>query len=723
MNLDPIFKPRSIAVVGASRQPGTIGHQVLANLIQYGFTGAVYPINPRADAVHSIRAYPAISAVPDHIDLAVIAVPKERVLDVARECGEAGVRSLVVITAGFREIGGAGIEREQQLMEIVERYGMRMVGPNCMGVLNTDPDIALNATFAPCMPPAGTTAFLSQSGALGLSVLDYASEYGIGISQFASIGNKPDVSGNDLLLQWEHDPAVRVILMYVENFGDPQSFLEIASRITRTKPIIVLKSGRSLLGAHAAASHTGALAASDLAVDALLAQAGVLRAASVEELFDMAIAFTAHELPRSRRTAVLTNSGGPGILVVDALEPYGLELVDLHETTVARLQKILPAEASLRNPLDMIASATPAAYSVALDALLRDPNVDAVISIFTPPLGVQQTAVAEAIVAASAAVPHKPVITVLMGREGLLRGRTELTDAGIPAYVFPESAARGLAALNRRAEWLRRSTTAATFGDVDPDAARALVHQVVAAGQSKLNELDALALMRCYGVPVAAAALATTPTEAAAAAVAIGFPVVMKIVSPDIMHKTDVGGVRTNLRTEADVAVAFAQIRDAAHAAGARRIDGVLVQQMIVGGAELIVGVTRDPHFGALVMFGLGGIYAEALRDVVFRIAPLSPADADDMINGIRAQKILNGMRGQPAADRALLRDVLCRVAQLAVDVEEIQELDLNPLLVTTAGLVAVDARVRVEAAQLMARSNTIMTTKPITVDDVAMSA
>ncbi|HEY0305363.1 MAG TPA: acetate--CoA ligase family protein [Longimicrobiales bacterium] len=694
--LDPIFRPRSIAVVGASRSPTTIGHKLVSNLVTYGYTGAVYPINPKADSIHSIKAYPSIGAVPDPVDLAVISVPKELVLAVAEECGQAGVKALVVITAGFREIGGEGVEREKKLMAIVERWGMRMVGPNCMGVLNTDPAVSMNATFAPCMPPAGSTAFLSQSGALGLSVLDYASEYGIGISQFASIGNKPDVSGNDLLLQWEDDPAVSVILMYVENFGNPRKFLKIASRVTRKKPIIVLKSGRSQVGAHAAASHTGALAASDLAVDALLAQAGVLRAQSMEELFDMAMAFSVQKLPASRRTAVLTNSGGPGILVVDALEPHGLELVELDSSTVERLRTVLPVEASLRNPLDMIASATPSSYRIALESLLQDPNVDAVISIFVPPLGVQQTAVADSIIAAAATNADKAVISVLMGREGLPQGRAELADAHIPAYVFPESAARGLAALNRQREWLERCHEATPPLPVDREKAFSIVQRVLARGDTKLSEMEALELLNCYGIAAAPAQLAKSEAQAEAIARSMDGPVVMKIVSPQIMHKTDVGGVRVGVRAE-DVPAAYSGIVESARAAVSdAQVEGVLVQAMVSGGRELIAGVTRDPLFGPLVMFGLGGIYAEALRDVSFRIAPLSSADADDLVNGIRARKILEGMRGQPPIDRAALREVLRRVSQLAVDLPQIQELDLNPLLGFADRVVAVDARVRV---------------------------
>jgi acetate---CoA ligase (ADP-forming) len=697
-SLDPIFKPRNIAVIGASRTPGTIGNQVLANLIGFGFTGAVYPVNSHADAIHSVKAYASIRDIPDPVDLAVIALPKEHVLKVAQECGEAGVRGLVVITAGFKEIGGDGVERERELLAIVEKYGMRMVGPNCMGVLNTDPAVSMNATFAPVMPPAGQTAFVSQSGALGLSVLDYAAEYGIGISQFASIGNKPDVSGNDLLLQWEDDPMVGVILMYVENFGDPQRFLEIASRITKRKPIIVLKSGRSSIGASAAASHTGALAASDLAVDALLAQAGVLRAGSIEELFDMTMAFGVSVLPRSRRTVVLTNSGGPGILLADALEPHGLDLVELHESTVAKLRTILPPEASLRNPLDMIASANPASYRAVLEIVLADPGVDAAISVFVPPLGVEQTAVAEAIVAAAATATAKPVIAVLMGRDGLPQGRSELADARIPAYVFPESAARGLAALNRQREWLARSVASSERLCIDSEPGKNIVAAALRRGQTRLSEIEALDLMASYGIPVARAALAHSADDAERLAEAAGFPVVMKIVSPDVMHKTDVGGVRTGLGDAGEVRAAYEEIIAAvgSKVPGAN-VTGVLVQQMVRGGPELIVGVTRDPLFGPLVMFGLGGVYAEALRDVVFRIAPLSAADAHDMVTGIRSRRILEGMRGQRPVDLPALENVLRRVSQLAVELPEIAELDLNPVLPTGEGVVAVDARVRLD--------------------------
>ncbi len=699
MELDAILRPRAIAVIGASRSPDSIGRQIFANLLRYGFTGPVYPINPKATSIHSVKAYPAIGDVPERVDLAVVVVPKEHVAAVAEQCGAAGVRGLVVISAGFREIGGAGVARERELVAVVRRHGMRLVGPNCMGVLNADPAVSMNATFAPAMPPFGRAAFVSQSGALGVSVLDYAAEYAIGIAQFVSMGNKPDVSGNDLLLHWEQDPAVDVILMYVESFGNPRKFFEIASRLTKHKPIIVVKGGRSKVGARAASSHTGALAVSEAAVDAMLVQAGVLRAGSIEELFDTAMAFTGQPLPRSRRTAVVTNSGGPGILAADALESHGLELVELQAKTVAQLQPLFPEEASIRNPLDMIASATPEHYRAALDAVLADPHVDSGLAIFVPPLGVRQQDVAESIVAVAARHPTKPVLAVLMGREGLPQGRAELHRARIPAYVFPESAARALAALRRHGEWRARPDVPPRPVAVDHACAGNVLARARATGRRKLSELEALELLEAYGVRAAPTRLARDAEEAVRLAGAIGYPVVVKAVAPQILHKTDVGGVRTDIGTAVELRTACAEMVDAVtRAAPEAMIEGILVQRMIRGGRETIAGITRDPAFGPLVMFGLGGVYVEALHDVVFRIAPIQPLDAHDMLHGIRGSAILAGIRGAAAVDYAVLADVLLRLSRLAIDCPEIEELDVNPLLAFPEGAMAVDARVILSA-------------------------
>jgi acetyltransferase len=699
--LDPLLSPRSIAVIGASRSPRTMGHQILANLVGYGFTGTVYPVNPNAASIHAIKAWPSVSAIPDPVDMAVVCVPKALVPQVAEEAGQKGVRGLVVISAGFREVGGEGNAREAELVGICRRHGMRLVGPNCLGVLNADPSVSMNATFSPNMPPFGRAGFVSQSGALGLSVLAYAKEYGIGIAQFVSVGNKPDVSGNDLLVHWEDDPQIGVILMYVENFGNPRRFLEIATRVSRKKPIIVVKSGRSRTGARAASSHTGALAARDSAVDALLVQSGVLRAGSVEELFDLAMAFEGQPPPRSRQIAVLTNSGGPGILAVDALEANAMVLGELAPETVAQVRSLLPEEASLSNPLDMVASATPAKYRAALEALLADPGIEAVMAIFVPPLGVRQEDVAEAIVAAKAGHPHKPVLAVLMGRQGLPQGRAELHAVGIPAYIFPESAARAVAAMCRYHEWRDRSLPRTEVFEVDDARARAILSQARAEGRPRLNELEALDLVAAYGIPAAPAVLARTEGELVTAAAQIGYPVVLKIVAPAFVHKADVGGVRTDLGNSAEAREAFRDILSSARSTqpGAT-ITGVLVQRMVPGGRELIAGITRDPSVGPLLMFGLGGSLVEVLGDVVFRLAPIHRLDAREMVRGIRGFKLLQGVRGAPPARLDALEDVLLRLSCLASDFPEIAELDLNPLLAFPDGVMAVDARVMIAMNQ-----------------------
>jgi acetyltransferase len=693
--LDAILRPRSVAVIGASRNPRTIGSQIVANLVNDGFTGPVYPVNPSARAIHALPAWPSVAALPEPPDLAVIVVPKEAVQQVAEECVAKGVKGLVVISAGFREVGGDGVERERRLTELVRGSGTRMVGPNCLGVLNTEPAFACNATFARVMPPPGRAAFVSQSGAMGLTVLDYARSYGIGIAQFVSVGNKPDVSGNDLLAYWEHDDAVDVILMYVESFGNPRKFLDLASRIVRRKPIVLVKAGRSRAGARAASSHTGALAASDAAVDAMLTQAGVIRADSVEELFDYAMAFTGQPAPRSRRTAVVSNSGGAGILAADALDAEGLELPELAPATVERLRSLLPPEASLRNPLDMIASAGPEAYGAGLDALLADPNVDAALAMFVPPLGVRQEDVAKAIARVVPAHPGKPVLAVLMGNEGLPEGRQSLLEVQVPAYIFPESAARALAALAFWGERRVRVRTPAPEFAVDRGRGAAILESARAAGRDRLDLAAALELLEAYGVKVAAGRPAGSADEAVKVAERLGFPVALKVEAPAVSHKSDVGGVRLGLANADEVRGAYGEMLAAVgRAAPDAEIEGVLVQQMAPKGLEVIAGVHREPGFGPLVMFGLGGVFVEVVRDVAFRLAPLAVEDAHDLLDAIRGRRALDGVRGGPAVDRAALAEVLLRLSRLALDFPAITSLDLNPVMALADGAVAADARV-----------------------------
>jgi acetate---CoA ligase (ADP-forming) len=697
MPLDPFFSPRSIAVIGASRSSGTIGWQIVDNLLRHGFQGTLYPVNPAARAIHSVPAYPSVSAIPGEVDLAVVVVPKQHVEAVVEECGRKGVRAVVVISAGFREVGGSGIERERRLVELVRSHGMRLVGPNCMGVLNTAPDVSMNATFAPTMPPHGAVSFMSQSGAMGVTILDYAAEYGIGINHFVSVGNKPDVSGNDLIEFWASDAGTRVILMYLENFGNPRRFTKIARSVTRVKPIIVVKSGRSSAGALAASSHTGALAGLDIATDALLEQCGVIRVDTVEELFDLAMAFGELPIPRGNSVAIITNAGGPGIIIADACEAHGLAVRELSPETQARLRSVFPEEASVRNPVDMIASATPEGYRVALEAALDDPNVDAAIAAFVPPLGLRQEDVARAIVQVVQQQRGKPVLAVLMGRAGLPQGRAQLKEAGVPAYIFPESAARALAAMYRHRRWLERAPGAIREFAADDDAVASIIASALAAGREHLTTEEALGVLQAYGIPTAGSRVAASADEAAAAAEEVGLPAVLKVLSPDIVHKTDIGGVALDLRSAADVRAAYEAMMDRIRSVQPdARIEGVLVQRFMRGGRETIIGVSQDPAFGPLLMFGLGGIHVEALKDVTFRIHPVSDVDADEMIHSIRGFQLLEGMRGERPADLTALREAVERISQLVGRHPAIAELDINPLLALERGTLAVDARVRV---------------------------
>ncbi|MFL5383489.1 MAG: acetate--CoA ligase family protein [Longimicrobiaceae bacterium] len=695
--LDSLLAPKSIAVVGASRAPNTIGWQILDNLLRHGYTGAVYPVNPSARSVHSIPAYASVEEIPDEVEMAVVVVPKQHVCAVAEACGRKGVKGLVVISAGFREVRGEGVAREEALREVARRYGMRLVGPNCMGVLNTAPEVSMNATFAPTMPPPGPVAFMSQSGAMGVTILDYAAEYGIGISQFVSVGNKADVSGNDLVRHWSADERTRVILMYLENFGNPRTFVRLAREITRTRPIVVVKSGRSVAGARAASSHTGALAGADSAVGGLLRQCGVLRAETVEEMFDLAMAFSHQPVPRGNRVAIVTNAGGPGIIIADACEANGLAVAELTEATRARLATQLPEEASVQNPVDMIASATAQSYRMAVEAVLDDPRVDGVIAAFVPPLGIRNQDVAQAIVDAAAGPRDKPVLAVLMGREGLPQGLADLNAAGIPGYRFPESAVRALAAMHRQGVWQRRPAGEVRAFDVDRARVAAIIARARAEARTKLSETEVMEVLAAYGIPVAPWKVARTPEEAGAAAEAIGWPVVLKTIAPAIVHKSDVGGVYVGVSDAEELQRAWTQVAaDAPRRAGisAEAVEGVLVQKMVEGGKETIVGMTSDPQFGPVLMFGLGGIYVEALGDVVFRVHPVSDVDAAEMVRSIRGYALLKGVRGEPASDTATVEEVIQRISRLVGDHDEIRELDVNPWLAFPQGGVAVDGRI-----------------------------
>ena len=698
-SLDAILRPSSIAVVGASRRPGTIGYQIVDNLLVHGFQGTVYPVNPGARAIHSIRAFPLVGDLPEVPDLAVVVVPKEHVRSVVEQCAEAGVPGVVVISAGFKEVGGAGITRERELLDIVRSHGMRMVGPNCMGVINTSGEMSMNATFAPSMPPSGPIAFMSQSGAMGVTILDYAAEYGIGVSQFVSMGNKADVSGNDLLAYWRDDPRVGVILLYLENFGNPRRFTRIAREVTRKKPVIAVKAGRSRAGARAASSHTGAMAAMDVATDALFAQCGVLRVDTVEELFDAAMAFGNAPMPEGPRVAIVTNAGGPGIIIANACESRGLEVSPLSGGAQARLRELLPEEASVANPVDMIASARAEEYGSVLEIVLADEEVDAVIAAFVPPLGVDAGDVARAIRSVAEGAP-KPVMAVLMGREGLPRGMAELHEARIPAYIFPESAARALAAMEKYRRWLARPTgEVRQFEDVDRERADRVLAEATSEGRALLPVPQALEVLEAYRIPVAPYRVVESADEAAAAASELGYPVVLKAVAPGLSHKSEAGAVALDLDEPRAVRVAYSDMESRASTwPDGAVMTGAVVQPMVRGGRETIVGMTLEPNFGPLIMFGLGGVYVEALGDVTFRVQPVTDVDAKEMVRDLRGARLLEGVRGEPGVCFERVAEVLERVSQLVGDHPEIRELDVNPFLAfpEPERCVAVDARILV---------------------------
>lgn len=685
-SLSPFFAPRSVAVVGAGRERGGVGAEVLNNLRTTGYRGAIVPIHPTAAEVQGLPAYPRLTDVPDEIDLAVIVVPAAHVATVVQDAARKHVKALVVITAGFAETGAEGRAREAALLAAVRDAGMRMIGPNCMGLLNADPGVLLNATFSPVFPPPGRVAFSTQSGALGLAILEYARRVNLGISTFASIGNKADVSSNDLIQYWADDGATRVILLYLESFGNPRKFASLARAVGRQKPIVAVKAGRSDAGARAASSHTGALAASDTIVEALFRHAGVVRTTTLEEMFDVAMLLDRQALPEGRRVAILTNAGGPGILAADACEGRGLQVTPLGEATLAGLREFLPAAAGFNNPVDMLATAPAAHYARAMTLLLDDPHVDSLITIFIPPLVTAAADVARAMteVARTAA---KPVLATFMGVEGAIP-----MLAPIPAYRFPEAAVAALARATDYAMWRQRPVGIAPDFGAAVSRARAVIVAALARGPGWLLPAEGAQLLEALGVPAVPQRVVGDADEAVTAAAALGYPVALKAFGPTILHKTDVGAVRLDLAGEEELRAAHREMQ----ARLGSRAAGMLVQAMAAAGPEMFIGGLQDQAFGPVVFCGSGGVLVELFHDAVCRLCPLTDVDAEEMLNEVRGVARLRGHRGQPPADEPALRDMLLRIAALLAACPELQELDLNPVHVFTRGAVALDLRVRV---------------------------
>jgi acetyl coenzyme A synthetase (ADP forming)-like protein len=700
-SLKVFFEPRTVAVIGASREPGTVGFELFNNVLNEKFSGAVYPVNRKARSIRGVRAYASVLEVPDDLDLAIIAVPADSVLEVVDECAQKGARGIVVISAGFRETDGAGAERETLLLRKVRGYGMRMVGPNCMGVLNANPASSLNATFSSAFPPLGNVGLLSQSGALGLALLDYARELNIGLSTFVSVGNKADVSSNDVIQYWERDPATDVILLYLESFGNPRKFTRLARRISAKKPIVAVKSGRTSAGSRAALSHTGALATLDVAVDALFRQSGVIRTDTLEELFDVAALLAHQPLPKGRRVAILTNAGGPGILAADACEANGLVVAELSEQTQAALRAHLPPAAGVRNPIDMIASAAPEHYRRCLEVLLTDDSLDAVIVIFIPPLAVRAEEVASAITdTVRTHETPKTLLACFMSAHGAPSELRYDVGKALPSYAFPESAAHALARVADHAAWRKRPRGAVPTFSSDREAAEKVISEALnrsGDNETWLSPIECQAALEAYGIRTAPLMFARSALAAAKAARSVGFPVAVKLASPTITHKSDIGGVVLGASSERAVKRAFHQIQERVTALGRQaEMEGVVVQKMIPGGVEALVGVTQDPSFGPLLMFGLGGTFVELINDVQVRIQPLTDVDAREMVRAIKAYPLLEGWRGSAPADVAAGEEVLLRVSQMVDELGDIAEMDLNPvkLLPRGEGAVVVDCRI-----------------------------
>jgi acetyl coenzyme A synthetase (ADP forming)-like protein len=699
-SLRALLQPRSVAIVGASQRAGSIGAALLGNLKHHGFTGTLYPVNPHAATLEGLPTFPTISAIGAPVDLALIAVPAAAVEASIRDCAQAGVHSVVVISSGFAEVSGDGRQTEARLRQFVRGAGMRMVGPNCMGILNTDPAILLNATFTPIWPPAGNIGMLSQSGALGLAILDYIRTRGVGISTFVSVGNRADVSSNDLLAYWADDPHTDVIVLYLESFGNPHAFARIAPEVARRKPIIAMKSGRSTAGTRAASSHSASLANLDVAVDALFEQAGVIRTQTLEELFDVATLMAMQPIPAGARVGVVTNAGGPGIALADACESLGLTLPELTPDTQTQLRGFLPPQAGFTNPVDMIASATPAQFTQTIDIVGNDPAIDALVVIYIPPLVTAPEEVAQGIATGAGRVPaHKPVLTVFISTAGAPAVLHTGSRGALPTYSFPENAAHALAAASRYGHWRARPQgTPMQLSPFAHDAVRAVVDRVLAAqdGPQWLSPTDLSTVLHAADIAYAVAEQ-TSLAEAPAVANRLGYPLVAKVVSPDVVHKTDVGGVIMGLNTAAEVQHAVDTLCERMQRIDAR-LDGILLQREVPSGIEAFVGVTADPTFGPLVVCGLGGTLVEVLHDVAFRLTPVTDRDAAEMLSALRTRVLLDGYRGAPPGDRDALATLILRVSALVEHIPELLELDLNPVKVLPPGqgAIVVDGRMRI---------------------------
>ena len=706
-SLRAFLNPKSVAVIGASRRPNTIGNFVFRNLIQQDFKGVVYPVNPNAEVIAAVKAYPSILDIPGDIDLAIISIPADKVQQVVEECAHKGVRGVVVLTSGFSDIGADGMERQNKLVNTIRNYGMRMLGPNCMGMINTNPEINLNATFSAVVPPPGNIAFATQSGVLGSAILMYATNLNIGLSTFVSIGNRADVSSNELLQYWEDDPDTDVVLLYLESFGNPRKFTRIARSITAKKPVVAVTSNRTPLQMRVSNSQTGSMATDEAATEALFKQAGILRADTLEDLFDTGSLLANQPLPLGNRVAIISNAGGPALLTADACKARGLEIPVLSSNTTAQLKALLSPRANSSNPIDMSPEFAIPQYRDALKLLLADENIDIVVVIFIPPILKLSEEFAAIIreVAPLFRERGKPLVTSFLGLRGARIELGSRENRYVPSFAFPESTAGALSRALEFSQRLRKPTgKIPEFSDINKEKAEGIIQSaLVKAGKDQvwLDAESILGLLDCYGIRFVTLKLAKTPSEASAAAEEVGCPVAVKILSSTISQKTDVEGVVLDCRSRGEVEKAFVRISDNVQRIGKPEdMQGVIIQKMVQGGIEVIVGVTQHPAFGPLIMFGLGGIYAELFKDVTFSIHPLTDLDAHDMVRAVKAYQLLEGWRGSKRADIPSIEDLLLRISALGENHPQVLEMDLNPVKVLNDGdgYLVVDGRILVSA-------------------------
>lgn len=695
--LDKIMKPRAIAVVGASTKPHTIGSDIMKRLQEYGFTGDIYPVNPKGGIIEGLQAYPSVLDIPGEVDLAIIVVNAKFVLQTIDQCHEKGIGGLCVISAGFKETGHEGMELEQALLKKVRDYGMRCVGPNCLGVVNTHPSVRMDGCFAESLPQRGDIGFVSQSGALGGGILNILKDLNLGFAQFISIGNQADVNAETAMEYWENDEDVKQILLYMESIQNPANFRQLATRISKKKPILALKAGRSAAGASAASSHTGSLAGADKAANALLMQSGVIREYSLENLFATAKVFSNCPIPKGDRVAIVTNSGGPGIMATDAVCEYGMQMAQLTEETKATLRSFLPAAASVKNPVDMIASAPIEHYKKTLETVIADDNVDMIVVIYLPFLGLKDIDVAKAVMEIKAANPQKPIVGVFMTTSSFFEQLSEM-DVNVPFFMYAEQAVDGLNRLNQQRLWTQKPDGVTPVYDVNKTLAKSIMQAALDDGRDQLTTRESMDVLEAYGIRICQSGFAKDIEEAVALANRIGYPVVMKMTSKTTSHKTDVGGVRVNIQSEealrAEYADLIEKLRERNLLDG---LEGVIIQEMVKGNREMVCGIATDPQFGPMMMFGLGGVFIEVMKDVTFRMAPLTDQDAMDMITGVKAYGLLQGARGTTPAQMPQLQESLLRLSQLVGDFPAIEELDINPLIISEKNGegIAVDGRIK----------------------------